>query len=98
LLISTFFPYTTLFRSAAENADMLVLCVKPQHLERALHEIRGRVDTTPLVLSIVAGIKIRMIAENLHNSRIVRSMPNTPGQIGQRSEEHTSELQSREKL
>lgn len=68
---------------AAQDADVLVLAVKPQQLERALHEIRGRVDSAPLVLSIVAGIRIRDIAEDLHNSRIVRAMPNTPGQIGE---------------
>src|SRR5690348_5835546 len=62
---------------------MLVLCVKPQHVERALHEIRGHIDSTPLVWSIVAGIKISKIGESLHNNRIVRSMPNTPGQIGE---------------
>lgn len=75
--------YTASNPDAVKNADMIVLSVKPQHLERALHEMRGHVDTTPLVLSIVAGIKIRDIAENLHNSRIVRAMPNTPGQIGE---------------
>jgi len=74
--------YTTENTAAAEQASVLVLSVKPQQLERALHEIRGRVDSLPLVLSIVAGIKIRDIAEDLHNSRIVRAMPNTPGQIG----------------
>lgn len=68
---------------AVVDADMLVLCVKPQHVERALHEIRGHIDSSPLVLSIVAGIKIRKIGESLHNNRIVRSMPNTPGQIGE---------------
>lgn len=75
--------YTTENVEAATDADILVLAVKPQQLERALHEIRGRVDSAPLVLSIVAGIRIRDIAEDLHNSRIVRAMPNTPGQIGQ---------------
>ena len=75
--------YTTSNVEAAEKADVLVLSVKPQHLERALHEIRGRVDGLPLVVSIVAGKKIRDIAEDLHNSRIVRAMPNTPGQIRQ---------------
>jgi pyrroline-5-carboxylate reductase len=75
--------YTPHNVEAVEEADVLVLSVKPQQLEKALHEIRGRVDSVPLVLSIVAGIKIRSIAEDVHNSRIVRAMPNTPGQIGQ---------------
>lgn len=68
---------------AAEQADIIVLAVKPQHIERALNEIRGRVDSVLLVLSIVAGVRIRQISEDLYNSRIVRAMPNTPGQIGE---------------
>ena len=75
--------HTTNNVEAVSEANVLVLSVKPQQLERALHELRGRVDSVPLVLSIVAGIKIRTIAEDLHNTRIVRAMPNTPGQIGQ---------------
>ena len=75
--------YTNNNVEAATDASVVVLCVKPQQLERALHEIRGYADTTPLILSIVAGIKIRSIAEDVHNSRIVRAMPNTPGQIGE---------------
>lgn len=75
--------YTPSNTEAVENADVLVLSVKPQQLERALHEIRGRADSIPLVLSIVAGIRIRSIAQDVHNSRIVRAMPNTPGQIGE---------------
>jgi pyrroline-5-carboxylate reductase len=75
--------YTSSNTEAVEGADVLVLSVKPQQLERVLHEIRGRADSLPLILSIVAGIKIRSIAEDVHNSRIVRAMPNTPGQIGE---------------
>ncbi len=75
--------HTTDNVEAAENADILILAVKPQHLDTALHALRGRVDTLPLVVSIVAGVQVRDIAEDLHNSRIVRAMPNTPGQIGE---------------
>lgn len=68
---------------AADGADIIVVGVKPQHIETALHELRGRVDGAGLILSIVAGTKIRDIVEDLHNSRVVRSIPNTPGQIGE---------------
>lgn len=68
---------------AVADAGMLVLAVKPQQLEHALHELRGRADSIALVLSIVAGVKIRDIAEMVENARIVRAMPNTPGQIGE---------------
>ncbi|MDD5468370.1 MAG: pyrroline-5-carboxylate reductase, partial [Anaerolineales bacterium] len=36
-----------------------------------------------LVLSIVAGASIEKIAQNLNHAIIVRSMPNTPAQIGE---------------
>jgi len=68
---------------AAAKADILVLCVKPQVMERVLHQLHGKVDRCSLVVSIVAGVKISTIAEVLLNGRVVRSMPNTPGQIGQ---------------
>lgn len=75
--------YTTSNQEAVEAADMIVIAVKPQFLETALHEVRGRVDSAGLIISIVAGIKIRDIVEDIHNSRVIRVMPNTPGQIGQ---------------
>jgi len=68
---------------AVDEADMIVIGVKPQVIDKVLLGLRGQVDYAPLILSIVAGVNIRWIAEDLHNSRIVRAMPNTPAQIGQ---------------
>ncbi|MCU0496447.1 MAG: pyrroline-5-carboxylate reductase [Anaerolineae bacterium] len=75
---------TTLSNSeAGMQADLLVLSVKPQVLDKVLSELRGQVTAAPLVLSIIAGAQIESIAAGLDNARVVRSMPNTPGQIGQ---------------
>ena len=68
---------------AASEADVLVLAVKPQGMEKVLPELGGKVDGARLVLSIVAGVSMSTIADGLCNGNIVRSMPNTPGQIGQ---------------
>ena len=68
---------------AARGADVLVLSVKPQVMGRVLPELRGRVDGVRLIVSIVAGVPVKVIADSLLNVRVVRSMPNTPGQIGQ---------------
>ncbi len=68
---------------AAAKASILVLAVKPQVMPRIYHDLRGRVDHCGLILSIVAGVSIEAIAEGLLNARVVRSMPNTPAQIGQ---------------
>lgn len=73
---------TTSNVEAVEKADILVLSVKPQVMSKVLRELRGRADHCALILSIVAGITINSIAEDLLNARVVRSMPNTPGQIG----------------
>ena len=73
---------TTDNAEAARKADLLVLSVKPQVMGAVLPELRGQVDGVRLILSIVAGVPLQTISENLLNVRVVRSMPNTPGQIG----------------
>ena len=73
---------TTDNAAAARSADVLVLSVKPQVMGTVLAELRGQVDSVRLILSIVAGVTLKMIADSLLNLRVVRSMPNTPGQIG----------------
>ncbi len=67
---------------AASNADVVVLSVKPQRLSevmKGLYKIRPEA----LVLSIVAGAAIQKISRSLKHQAVVRSMPNTPGQIGE---------------
>jgi pyrroline-5-carboxylate reductase len=68
---------------AATKADILVLSVKPQVMDRVLPEMRGGARTCSLVVSIVAGAPIKMIADGLANACVVRVMPNTPARIGQ---------------
>ncbi|MCY3779489.1 MAG: pyrroline-5-carboxylate reductase [Chloroflexi bacterium] len=68
---------------AARGSDLVVLSVKPQVMGVVLSELRGHVDSVRLIVSIVAGVPLETIADSLLNVRVVRSMPNTPGQIGQ---------------
>lgn len=64
-----------------ENSGV-VLCVKPQRIKGVLEELKNLVTPEQLVLSIVAGAKIETISEALNNEKVVRTMPNTPSQIG----------------
>lgn len=73
---------TTDNRAAIEGANIVVLSVKPQVLPSVMQELKGHVAADALVLSIVAGAKIESIANGLLHTGIVRSMPNTPAQIG----------------
>ncbi|HTO71632.1 MAG TPA: pyrroline-5-carboxylate reductase [Myxococcota bacterium] len=65
----------------AERAEVVVLAVKPQQLERAAHGLPK--DGGPLYLSIVAGATTASLRRLLGaGARIVRSMPNTPALVG----------------
>jgi pyrroline-5-carboxylate reductase len=70
-------------QAAACQADVVVLSVKPQRMDRVLEGLNGTIQPAGLVLSIVAGASIEKIMRGLGHSLIVRSMPNTPAQIGE---------------
>jgi len=65
------------------GASLVILAVKPQRLNKVLHELKGSIHPSQLVVSIVAGAKTETIADHLLHSAVVRTMPNTPAQIGQ---------------
>ena len=69
--------------SVVSDADVVVLSIKPQVLQRVQDEINTHILPESLVLSIVAGAPISKIADGLNHEIVVRSMPNTPAQIGQ---------------
>lgn len=69
--------------AAAEAADILVLSIKPQVLADVMPEVRRGAHSSKLVLSIIAGARIKTIADGVANASVVRAMPNTPAQIGQ---------------
>jgi pyrroline-5-carboxylate reductase len=67
---------------AAREADIIILCVKPQVIDRVLVEIAPVVDDRKLVISIAAGIMIAKIEKALKESaHVVRVMPNTPALV-----------------
>ena len=68
---------------ATKGADMVVLAVKPQHLGDVLDGLRGHLDASQAVLSIVAGATVESISEGLGHPAIIRVMPNTPAQVGE---------------
>lgn len=66
-----------------DAGSVLVLAVKPQRLRRVLEELKGSTHQEQLVVSVVAGAKIETIADELLHAAVVRTMPNTPAQIGE---------------
>ena len=70
-------------QQAAQVADVVILSVKPQKLQRVLAGLNGKVRPAALVLSIVAGASIQTLMDGLAHPNVVRAMPNTPAQIGE---------------
>jgi len=68
--------------SAVERSDVVVLAIKPQMLVRVGREIAPALKKGKLVISIIAGATTTALVNALKHDQIVRSMPNTPAQLG----------------
>jgi len=70
-------------RQAAEGADIILLCVKPQAVSEVLQEIRPEMGAGQLLISVAASVPTSYIEERLPAKvAVVRAMPNTPAMIG----------------
>ena len=67
---------------AVTGASVVVLAVKPQVLAPVMADLKGNLSPTALVVSIMAGVRIDTLTSGLGHDKIVRSMPNTPAQVG----------------
>lgn len=74
--------FTTDNNHAVHEADVVVLSVKPQRLSEVMKGLKG-IRPEALVISIIAGATLKKIGAGLKHKALVRSMPNTPGQIGE---------------
>ncbi len=70
--------------TAARQADIVLLAIKPQQMSEVLAGLRGTITREKLVISIAAGVPTHRIERELGDTnRVVRVMPNTPAQIGE---------------
>lgn len=61
---------------------VLVLAVKPQVFGPVMGALADKIGPNTLVLSIAAGISLATISAAMGTQRVVRTMPNTPAQVG----------------
>jgi len=68
---------------AVTQADIVLVCVKPQVAEMVFEEISPALKENALIISIMAGVTLKQM-ENWTGSRfpVIRAMPNTPLRIG----------------
>lgn len=69
-------------KEVIKKSDIIFLAVKPQVIDRVLDEIKNEVKDQ-LIISIVAGIKLKKLESKLKNKKIIRVMPNTPCLVGE---------------
>ncbi|MCY3886120.1 MAG: pyrroline-5-carboxylate reductase [Chloroflexi bacterium] len=67
---------------ACQAAPVVVLAVKPQDFRTISNSLQGRILPEQLVLSIMAGVNVGTLRNQLGHRALVRVMPNTPAQIG----------------
>lgn len=65
-----------------KKADLIVLAVKPQDTKSLFPILKPYVDPQQVFLSIMAGVRMDYIREELGVTKIIRAMPNLPAQIG----------------
>ncbi len=69
--------------TAAGDAEIVFLSVKPQVLGYVVEALKGTLKDGVLVFSIAAGVPVRKIRDGIGVDSVIRAMPNTPAQIGQ---------------
>jgi pyrroline-5-carboxylate reductase len=73
---------TESLKTVLEQADTIIVAVKPQHIEKALCGNSSFFENK-LIISIAAGIKIAKLQEITSALRVIRVMPNTPALVGE---------------
>lgn len=65
-----------------QDADLIVLAMKPKDIREAMEKIKSFVSDETAVLTILAGISISTITDGLGMRPVARVMPNTSATIG----------------
>lgn len=72
------------FADAVQNADIVLIAVKPFAVMDALRAIKETVSPKSLIVSVAAGIRIESMESVFAQAQpVIRVMPNTPAAIGE---------------
>lgn len=64
------------------DSDVVVLSVKPQVVKGVVLELKPKLSKKQLLVSVVAGVKLKDLQEWSGHDRFIRVMPNTPAAVG----------------
>ena len=64
------------------KADIIFIAVKPYHSEGLFTQMKSIVNDNQIFVSLMAGVTIGTIQQKLNISKVIRTMPNLPAQVG----------------
>jgi len=75
---------TTDNKAVVEFADILFLSIKPQFYESVIAEIRDRISSEMIVVTIAPGKTLEWLGQEFGKDvKTIRTMPNTPAMVGE---------------
>ena len=66
-----------------EHVQCIVLAVKPQYFPDTIKSLSQALHPNALIVSVMAGISTKTIESSFPDSRVIRTMPNTPMAVAQ---------------
>jgi pyrroline-5-carboxylate reductase len=70
-------------RAAVRDADVILLCVKPQSIGQIVDQIKTELTSKKLLISVAASVPTDYIERRTGaNIPVIRAMPNTPAMVG----------------
>lgn len=79
--VSYYDTYTNL-EDCLPNADVIFIAVKPYHSEDLFVKMKPMLNDQQIIVSLMAGVTIENIQNNLNIRKVVRTMPNLPAKVG----------------
>lgn len=71
-------------KEVVDNAEVIILSVKPQFYEDVINQIKGDIKENQIMITIAPGKTLAWLAEKSGKDvKIVRTMPNTPAMVGE---------------
>lgn len=76
---------TDRYEDRVSDSDVILVCVKPAQIEKALKRLRdGGITKRTLVISVAAGVTIADLERDLGDDiPVIRAMPNVPALVGE---------------
>jgi pyrroline-5-carboxylate reductase len=68
------------------DLEIIIIACKPQQFSQLAVELKirlSKMETQPLIVSVMAGISVDLINKSLATNKVVRAMPNTPCLVGE---------------